>query len=258
LSSRQLRRANMSSTFENLLSGNHQLPSMKTLKAMMDFDSKVATHLRDVYAVLCMMVLSATVGSVVHLQMHLGGTFSGIAAMLLAVYLGSTSSPYGRFDNTRFLLLLGFGFLKGLSLGSLIEHALYMDSGLVVTALLATTVVFGCFSAAAIFARRRSYLFLGGVLGSVMTYMCIASLANIFLGWTIINEANIYLGLLVFSGYVVFDTQVIIEKATQGNRDVVQHALELFIDFAAIFVRILIILMRNKERDEREKRRSRN
>ena len=90
-----------------------------------------------------------------------------------------------------------------------------------------------------------------------MFYMCIASLMNIFLGWQIINEANIYLGLLVFSGYVVFDTQVIVEKASQGNTDVIQHALELFIDFVAIFVRILIILMRNKERDERNKRRDR-
>jgi len=94
----------------------------------------------------------------------------------------------------------------------------------------------------------------GGILGSVMFYMAIASLANLFLGWHIIQEVQIYLGLLVFSGYVVFDTQVIIEKASQGQTDVVKHSLELFIDFAAIFVRILIILMRNKESDDRRKR----
>jgi FtsH-binding integral membrane protein len=169
------------------------------------------------------------------------------------MYLMSTGGQNG-FDKTRFGLLLGFGFLKGLSLGGLIEHALYMDAGLVVTALLATTVVFGCFSACAMFAKRRSWLYIGGMLGSVMFYMAIASIANIFLGWHIINEVQIYLGLFVFSGYVVFDTQVIIEKASQGQRDVIAHALELFIDFAAIFVRILIILMRNRESEDRRKR----
>eukprot|EP00656_Telonema_subtile_P005927 TRINITY_DN12718_c0_g1_i2.p1 TRINITY_DN12718_c0_g1~~TRINITY_DN12718_c0_g1_i2.p1 ORF type:complete len:179 (-),score=34.11 TRINITY_DN12718_c0_g1_i2:222-758(-) len=173
--------------------------------------------------------------------------------MLIAVYLVSTSSGASGFSSSRFGLLLGFGFLKGASVGGLIEHALYIHPSIVTTALLATTVVFGCFSAAAMFARRRSYLYLGGILGSVMGYMCLASLANIFLGWQMINEAQIYVGLVVFSGYVVYDTQVIIEKAANGQRDVISHALELFMDFAAIFVRVLIILMRNKENENRRK-----
>jgi len=243
----------MSSSFDNLMGGQYHMPTMATMTQMMDFDSKVSKHLRDVYATLCFTILAAAAGSYCHLQTHVGGAFTGIAGMLLAMYLMSTAGNNG-FDMTRFGLLLGFGFLKGLSLGGLIEHALYIDPSLVVTALLATTVVFGCFSACAMFAKRRSYLYLGGILGSVMFYMAIASLANLFLGWHIIQEVQIYLGLLVFSGYVVFDTQVIIEKASQGQTDVVKHSLELFIDFAAIFVRILIILMRNKESDDRRKR----
>eukprot|EP00657_Telonema_sp_P-1_P003230 TRINITY_DN17966_c0_g1_i1.p1 TRINITY_DN17966_c0_g1~~TRINITY_DN17966_c0_g1_i1.p1 ORF type:complete len:188 (+),score=60.15 TRINITY_DN17966_c0_g1_i1:179-742(+) len=167
--------------------------------SMMDFDSKVAQHLRDVYAVLALTVLSAAVGAYVHLQTHMGGAFTGIAALLLAVYIASTSNGNG-FDTTRFALLLGFGALEGLSLGSLIEFALYMDPSIVTTALLATTVVFGCFSACALFARRRSYLYLGGILGSVLGYMCLASIANMFLGWSLINEVQIYLGLALFSG----------------------------------------------------------
>lgn len=245
----------MSTAFDNLISGNTQLPSINTLRNMMDFDSKVARHLRDVYACLCLTILSASIGAYTHLQTHLGGTFSGIAGLLLAVYLASTNSPPSGFSMPRFSLLLGFGFLKGLSLGGLIEYALFMDVGIVITALLATTVVFGCFSAAALFARRRSYLYLGGMLGSVLFYMSLASLANLFLGWSLINDVQIYLGLLVFSGYVVFDTQVMIEKAAAGQTDVIRHTMELFMDFAALFVRILIILMRKKEAEDRRKNR---
>jgi hypothetical protein len=75
----------MPSTFDNLISGNYQMPSMHTLRSMMDFDSKVALHLRDVYATLCLTILSAAIGSYCHLQSHIGGAFTGIAAVLLAV-----------------------------------------------------------------------------------------------------------------------------------------------------------------------------
>lgn len=54
---------------------------------------------------------------------------------------------------------------------------------------------------------------------------------------------QLYFGLLVFVGYIVVDTQEIIEKAHLGDMDYVKHALTLFTDFAAVFVRILIIMV---------------
>jgi FtsH-binding integral membrane protein len=64
-----------------------------------------------------------------------------------------------------------------------------------------------------------------------------------------------YLGLLVFSGYVLFDTQLVVERASAGDFDQIQHALDLFVDFMAIAVRVLIILMKNQEEKEKRKRR---
>lgn len=67
-----------------------------------------------------------------------------------------------------------------------------------------------------------------------------------------------YLGLLVFAGYVLFDTQLVVERASAGDFDQIQHALDLFVDFMAIAVRVLIILMKNQEEKEKQRRRRRN
>ena len=54
---------------------------------------------------------------------------------------------------------------------------------------------------------------------------------------------QLYFGLLVFVGYIVVDTQDIIEKAHYGDLDYVKHSLTLFVDFVAVFVRVLIIMV---------------
>ena len=52
---------------------------------------------------------------------------------------------------------------------------------------------------------------------------------------------------------MLWTMQVIVEKAYQGNADHISAALSLFVDFAAIFVRILVILMKNAEKREDRK-----
>lgn len=54
---------------------------------------------------------------------------------------------------------------------------------------------------------------------------------------------QLYFGLLIFVGYMVADTQEIIEKAHLGDMDYEKHSLTLFTDFVAVFIRILIIMV---------------
>ena len=68
------------------------------------------------------------------------------------------------------------------------------------------------------------------------------------------NTNRIYGGLLLFSGFVIYDTQIIIEQAHEGNRDFISHALSLFLDFVNIFIRVLIIIMKKGQRGGRDDR----
>ncbi|KAG8476846.1 hypothetical protein CXB51_030431 [Gossypium anomalum] len=69
-----------------------------------------------------------------------------------------------------------------------------------------------------------------------------------------VRASLIYLGLLVFVGYMIVDTQDIIEKAHLGDLDYVKHSLTLFTDFVAVFVRILIIMLRRARKRRKGER----
>lgn len=55
-------------------------------------------------------------------------------------------------------------------------------------------------------------------------------------------QAYLYLGLLIMCGFVLYDTQLIIEKRLAGDKDFVTHSIDLFIDFIGIFRRLMVIL----------------
>jgi FtsH-binding integral membrane protein len=77
---------------------------------------------------------------------------------------------------------------------------------------------------------------------TLLSTLMLLSLANLLFGSYLIFQAHLYLGLLVMCGFVLYDTQLIIEKRRNGDRDFVTHSLDLFLDFIGIFKRLLIIL----------------
>jgi FtsH-binding integral membrane protein len=55
---------------------------------------------------------------------------------------------------------------------------------------------------------------------------------------------NLYLGLGLFSVFVAYDTQRMIDKAAQGEEDHVSDALNMFLNLFNIFIRLLMIFGR--------------
>lgn len=48
-------------------------------------------------------------------------------------------------------------------------------------------------------------------------------------------------------GFVLFDTQLIIEKAENGDKDFMWHWADLFFDFVTLFRKLMIILAMNEK-----------
>ncbi|XP_013146388.1 PREDICTED: probable Bax inhibitor 1 [Papilio polytes] len=214
----------------------------------------VRQHLKNVYATLMMTCVSATVGVFVDIytsfQAGFLSTILGVGLMLMLI----ATPDNGKNTKLRLGYLLGFGLTSGIGMGPLLEYVSVVDPSIIVTALLGTSLVFVCFSIASMLAERGSWLYLGGTLMTLLTSMSLMSLANIFMQSHFLYQSHLYLGLILMCGFVLFDTQLIIEKRRMGSKDFVQHALELFIDFIGIFRRLVVILTQKEEQNRRRKR----
>ncbi|KAL7989747.1 hypothetical protein Chor_014971 [Crotalus horridus] len=204
-------------------------------------------HLKKVYAsfALCMFLAAAGAYLNVVTQLVQFGLLTGLGALGLMIWLMAT--PHSReTEEKRLAILAGFALLTGVNLGPLLEMCIAINPSIIPTAFLGTAVIFSCFSLSALFAKRRAYLYLGGVLFSGLFLMLLFSLINIFLGSTWLFTANLYIGLMVMCGFVLFDTQLIIEKAENGDKDYIWHCVDLFLDFVNIFRELMVILGMNE------------
>jgi len=241
------------SSFFESQSGSRNSWSYDSLKNLRQISPIVQNHLKQVYLSLCCALIAAAVGSYLHILWNIGGLLTTLACMGSIVWLLSTP-PYE--EKKRVTLFMASALLQGASIGPLIELAIEIDPSILVSAFVGCAVAFGCFSMAAMLAKRREYLYLGGLLSSGLSILFWLHFASsLFGGSATLFKFELYFGLLVFVGYIVVDTQDIIEKAHFGDLDYVKHALTLFTDFAAVFVRILIIMLKNSEKQEKKKKR---
>ncbi|KAG4206363.1 hypothetical protein ERO13_A03G004800v2 [Gossypium hirsutum] len=228
--------------------------SYSTFKNFSQISPLVQSHLKRVYLTLCCALVASAFGAYLHILWNIGGYLTTFACFGTMIWLLSIPTYQ---EQKRVSLLMASAVFQGASIGPLIDLAIKIDPSVLVAAFVGTALAFACFSGAAMLARRREYLYLGGLLSSgVSILMWLHFASSVFGGSTTLFMFEIYFGLLVFVGYMVVDTQDIIEKAHLGDLDYVKHALTLFTDFVALFVRILIIMLKNSaEKNEKKKKR---
>lgn len=220
----------------------------------------VKSHLKLVYSTMMLATFAAGIGSYIHLFTDLlsGGFLATLGAMGFGIALAVTPDN-GKNIQKRMSYLMGFAGCTGLALGPLLEMAIYLNPRIIPMSLISTCLVFGSFSLSSIFSNHSKWLYMGGGLMSMLSVMLFMSIINLFIGSYYLFQAQLYLGLIVFCLFVMYDTATIIEKRRMGDTDFVSHAMLLFIDFVDLFRTFLVILMQ-KERgnNNRSSRNSRN
>ncbi|KAM9786097.1 putative Bax inhibitor 1 [Neosynchiropus ocellatus] len=210
-------------------------------------------HLKNVYSSLAVCMFLAAAGAYVHVvtRVFQAGLLSVVASLGLMIWLTMTPHKPAN-ENKRLAILAGFAFFTGVGLGPTLDFVISISPSIIVTAFMGTSLIFICFTLSALTAKRRSYLFLGGTLLSGLSLLLLMSLMNIFLGSVMLFKLHMYLGLLIMCGFVLFDTQLIIEKSENGDKDYVSHCVDLFLDFVTIFRELMVILAMN-DKDKKKK-----
>jgi len=112
--------------------------------------------------------------------------------------------------------------------------------GLVTQAAALTTITFGSLTAYA-FISKKDFSFMGGILFVAFAALILGGVANIFFFKSAMaSYLMAWVGLVIFSGYVLYDTSNIMR--THDSNSYVSAALGLFINFVNMFLAILRIL----------------
>jgi len=225
-----------------------------TIKNLSQISPRVQNHLKLVYLTLCCALASSAVGAYLHVMLNIGGLLTFIGGILAIGWLFSVPILEER---KRFGILMGGALLQGATIGPIVKTVVDFDPSILVSAFVGTALAFGCFSAAAMVARRREFLYLGGILSSGFSLLLLFQFGSSLFGFSATSfKIELYYGLVLFMGYIIFDTQDIIERAHNGDADYIKHALTLFTDFIAVLVRILIIMVKNaSDKEEKKKKR---
>jgi len=210
----------------------------------------VVDHMRKVYATLAAGIGIAAGASMFAMATPLATLhpiIPGLAAMVPLLALMYTNKHTHSFG-LRAGLFAAFTALSGVSLAPLLLIALKVSPAIVPQALLLTTGLFGSMTALALLAKPGAMLRWGVPLGGGLLMLMGVGIAGMFVPVTsawypLLHSVQMYGGLTLFTLYVAYDTQKMIDEYEMGEDDHLKHAVDLFIDFKNIFTRILILLM---------------
>ena len=102
--------------------------------------------------------------------------------------------------------MLGFAFFMGFVIGPAMHHIAEVQPEIITQAILMSVMAFAGFSGIAVFSKRRSYLFLGGIISSMMMCLMMYNMMNWAFGGSPLGIAYLFIGLLMACMWIIFDT----------------------------------------------------
>lgn len=201
--------------------------------------------LRNTYALLGLSLIPTVIGAFVGMSMN----FAYAQQHPFIFAIGAMAVLYGMFAaisanrNSSFgvVLLLGLTFLMGLMLGPILQHALHLRNGGQIVGLAAggTGIILLTLASIAT-TTKKDFSFMGKFLLVGIILLIVASLANIFLQIPAMTLALSAIGVILFSGFILYDVSRIVNG---GETNYVMATLGLYLSIYNLFTSLLQLLM---------------
>ncbi|MDP3678489.1 MAG: Bax inhibitor-1 family protein, partial [Methylotenera sp.] len=139
------------------------------------------------------------------------------------------------------VLMLGLTFLMGLLLGPILQHALHLSNGAQIVGLAAGGTGIILLTLASIASTsKKDFSFMGKFLLVGIVLLILALLANIFLQIPAFALALSAIGVILFSGFILYDVSRIVNG---GETNYVMATLGLYLSIYNLFTSLLHLLM---------------
>ena len=200
--------------------------------------------LRNTYALLGLSLIPTVIGAM--LGMNMNFIFAQQHPFIFAI--GALVVLYGMFaaisanrnSSLGVVLLLGVTFLLGLMLGPILQHTLNLRNGGQIVGLAAggTGIIFLTLAGIAT-TTKKDFSFMGKFLMVGIILLIVASLANIFFQIPAVALALSAIGVLIFSGFILYDVSRIVNG---GETNYVMATLGLYMCIYNLFTSLLQLL----------------
>lgn len=208
----------------------------------------VMAFLKTTYQLFASSLLAATAGAYIGLGMVsvISSWYWGLVILEFALLFGI----YAVKDKPgiNLIVLFAFTFVSGLTITPLLSSIFNMPSGasIVAQAFLMTSVAFGGISMFAL-TTKKDYSNMGKMLMIGVIILIVGSISNIFIGSPLLQLGIAMIGALVFSAFILYDTQKIIKG---GFSTPIEAAIALYLDFLNLFISLLQIFAAFNSKDD--------
>ncbi len=202
-------------------------------------EAELVAFIKDTYKLFAASMLAGTAGAYTGIGMaplihSMFWVFFGLELLLLfGISFVKDKTPIN------LIVLFGFTFVSGMTLGPILARFLSFPGGsaIIANAFAMTTIIFGFLSMFAI-KTTSDFTSMGKPLFIAFLVVFVASIINIFLGNPILHIVIQGVVVILFSFFIIFDTQNII----QGNYETpIDGAIALYLDFFNLFTALLQI-----------------
>ena len=181
--------------------------SFEGLFKFQDISPKTQQHLTRVYTVIMACCLFCATGMFLNSTMIFQGFLSTIFSLVCMIYFAYQVSNQKNTEFVRLSYLGGIAFFLGFMVGPMMHMLAEVHPQIIVQALLYTAVSFVSFTLISLYSKRRSYLYLGGIIMTMINAMVLYRLFGwLFGSYNVYNLPYLLFGLFVSCLYVIYDT----------------------------------------------------